>query len=68
MFDDYPQSATNNAMRVKNWIEKYGRDEVDGMTQTGLARMNMLIERRPFTETMLKRTFSFYREQRGWLQ
>ena len=65
MFDDYPQSATNNAMRVKNWIEKYGRDEVDGMTQTGLARMNMLIERRPFTETMLKRTFSFLSRTKG---
>jgi len=44
-YNDYPQSATNNAKRVKNWIEKHGRDEVDGMTEVGLARMNQLIAR-----------------------
>lgn len=65
MFDDYPQSATNNARRVKNWIDKYGRDEVDGMTKVGLARMNMLIERRPFSLDMLKRTFSFLSRTKG---
>ena len=65
MFDDYPQSATNNAKRVKNWIDKYGRDEVDGMTRVGLARMNMLIERRPYSLDMVKRTFSFLSRTKG---
>ena len=44
-YGDYPQSATNNAKRVKNWIDKHGRSEVRGMTEVGLARMNQLIAR-----------------------
>ena len=65
MFDDYPQSATNNARRVKNWIDKYGRDEVDGMTTIGLARMNQLVKREPLSLSTLKRTFSFLSRTKG---
>ena len=64
-YDDYPQSATNNAKRVKNWIDKYGRDEVDGMTNVGLARMNQLIAREKLSLSTLKRTFSFLSRTKG---
>ena len=64
-YDDYPQSATNNAKRVKNWIDKYGRDEVDGMTEVGLARMNQLIAREKLSLSTLKRTFSFLSRTKG---
>tara|TARA_R100000329_G_C7618195_1_gene219644 strand:+ start:2016 stop:4265 length:2250 start_codon:yes stop_codon:yes gene_type:complete len=64
-YDDYPQSATNNAKRVKNWIDKYGRAEVDGMTNVGLARMNQLIAREKLSLSTLKRTFSFLSRTKG---
>ena len=64
-YDDYPQSATNNAKRVKNWIEKYGRDEVRGMTNVGLSRMNQLIAREALSLSVLKRTFSFLSRTKG---
>ena len=64
-YDDYPQTATNNAKRVKNWIEKYGRNEVRGMTEVGLARMNQLIARESLSLSTLKRTFSFLSRTKG---
>ena len=64
-YDDYPQTATNNAKRVKNWIEKYGRNEVRGMTEVGLARMNQLIAREALSLSTLKRTFSFLSRTKG---
>jgi hypothetical protein len=64
-YNDYPQSATNNAKRVKNWIEKHGRNEVDGMTEVGLARMNQLIARESLSLSTLKRTFSFLSRTKG---
>tara|TARA_R100001163_G_C5067964_1_gene207577 strand:+ start:3000 stop:5219 length:2220 start_codon:yes stop_codon:yes gene_type:complete len=64
-YSDYPQSATNNAKRVKNWIEKHGRSEVRGMTEVGLARMNQLIAREKLSLSVLKRTFSFLSRTKG---
>ena len=64
-YDDYPQSASNNAKRVKNWIDKHGRDEVKGMTEVGLARMNQLIAREKLSLDTLKRTFSFLSRTKG---
>jgi len=64
-YSDYPQSATNNAKRVKNWIDKHGRDEVDGMTSIGLSRMNQLIAREKLSLSTLKRTFSFLSRTKG---
>ena len=64
-YDDYPQSASNNAKRVKNWIDKHGRDEVKGMTEVGLARMNQLISREKLSLDTLKRTFSFLSRTKG---
>jgi hypothetical protein len=64
-YSDYPQSATNNAKRVKNWIDKHGRDEVDGMTSIGLSRMNQIIAREKLSLSTLKRTFSFLSRTKG---
>ena len=64
-YGDYPQSATNNAKRVKNWIDEHGRNEVDGMTKVGLARMNQLIAREKLSLRTLKRTFSFLSRTKG---
>lgn len=64
-YDDYPQSATNNAKRVKNWIDEHGRDEVRGMTNVGLSRMNQLIKREALSLSTLKRTFSFLSRNKG---
>ena len=64
-YGDYPQSATNNAKRVKNWIDEHGRNEVDGMTKVGLARMNQLIAREKLSLKTLKRTFSFLSRTKG---
>ena len=64
-YNDYPQSATNNAKRVKNWIDEHGRNEVDGMTKVGLARMNQLIARESLSLSTLKRTFSFLSRTKG---
>ena len=33
-YNDYPQSATNNAKKVLAWKKKYGK-EVKGMTSIG---------------------------------
>ena len=52
-------------MRVKNWIDKHGRGEVDGMTNVGLARMNQLINREKLSLSTLKRTFSFLSRTKG---
>ena len=41
-FKDYPQGATNNARRMLEWREKYGRDEVTAGTPTGWTRANQL--------------------------
>ena len=41
-YSDYPQSATNNAKRMIQWREKYGRDEVKGGTAVGWQRNSIL--------------------------
>ena len=64
-YDNYPQSATNNAKRVKNWIEEHGRDKVKGMTSVGLTRMNQLVNREALSVSTIKRTFSFLSRTKG---
>lgn len=60
-----PKGAQENAKKVKDWIEKHGRDEVDGMTQTGLARMNQLIEGKPLTIETVRRIAQFNRHRKN---
>jgi HK97 family phage portal protein len=64
-YTGYPQSATNNARRMLDWIEEYGRDVVTGGTQTGLARARQLAERRPLDRETINRIYSFFSRHEG---
>ena len=54
-----PKGATNNAKRMLGWIEKYGRDVVQGGTRVGLERANQLAKREPISLDTVKRINSF---------
>ncbi len=43
-YNDYPQSASNNAKKVFRWRDKH-KDEVKGMTQIGWTRANQLAKK-----------------------
>ena len=58
-FNDYPQSATNNAKRMLEWREKYGRDVVRGGTEIGWRRANDIANRRNLSLDVVKRINSF---------
>jgi HK97 family phage portal protein len=58
-YDNYPQGATNNARRMLEWREKYGRDVVDAGTPTGWQRANQLADREPISLDTIKRINSF---------
>jgi HK97 family phage portal protein len=58
-YDDYPQTASNNAKRMLGWIEEYGRDVVTAGTNVGLARAQQLSSREPISLDVLKRTRSY---------
>jgi HK97 family phage portal protein len=64
-YTGYPQSATNNARRMLDWIEEYGRDVVTGGTQVGLARARQLAERRPLDRETINRIYSFFSRHQG---
>ena len=58
-YNDYPQGATNNAKRMLEWREKYGRDVVKGGTAVGWQRANQLASRESLSLETIKRTYSF---------
>jgi HK97 family phage portal protein len=58
-FKDYPQGATNNARRMLEWREKYGRDEVTAGTPTGWQRASQLANREAISLSTVKRVNSF---------
>lgn len=64
-YNDYPKSAQNNACKVLRWIDKYGRDEVAGMTRTGLARANQLCNKENLSEATIARMASFERHRKN---
>ncbi|QDP58512.1 MAG: putative peptidase [Prokaryotic dsDNA virus sp.] len=64
-YDDYPQAASDAACKVLRWIEEHGRDEVAGMTQTGLARANQLCNREKISEQTIARMASFARHKKN---
>ena len=64
-YNDYPQSASENACRVLKWIDEKGRDEVSGMELTGLARANQLCKREPISRETIARMASFNRHRRN---
>ena len=64
-FDDYPQEASENACKVLRWIDEHGRDEVEGMELTGLARANQLCKREPISVDTISRMASFARHKKN---
>ena len=64
-YNDYPEEASNNACKVLKWIDEYGRDEVDGMTETGLARANQLCNRENISEETIGRMAAFERHRKN---
>lgn len=62
-YDDYPKAASNNAQKVLDWIDEYGRDEVQGMTRTGLARANQLAKREAISKETIGRMAAFERHR-----
>lgn len=64
-YDDYPQSATNNAKRMIEWREKYGRDEVKGGTATGWQRAASLAGREKLSRETVGRMAAFNRHRKN---
>ena len=64
-YNDYPKSAQNNACKVLRWIEEHGRDEVKGMTRTGLARANQLCKGENISEETIARMAAFERHRKN---
>lgn len=58
-YDDYPQGATNNAKRMLEWREKYGRSVVQGGTPVGWRRANQLANREALSLSTVRRINSF---------
>ena len=64
-YNDYPESASNNACKVLRWIDEHGRDEVKGMTKTGLTRANQLCSRTKISRDTISRMASFKRHEKN---
>lgn len=56
-YDDYPQSATNNAKRALKWADENGWGSCG--TPVGKQRANQLANRETISEETVKRTYSF---------
>ena len=63
-YDDYPQSASENACKVIRWREEHG-DEVEGMTRVGWTRANQLCKRENISRDTIARMASFKRHQKN---
>ena len=64
-YSDYPQSATNNAKRMIEWREKYGRDEVKGGTAVGWQRAASLAARESLSRETVGRMAAFNRHKKN---
>jgi len=63
-YNDYPESASNNACKVLRWREEHG-DEVQGMLQVGWTRANQLCKRENISEETIARMASFARHKQN---
>lgn len=63
-YNDYPESASNQACKVLEWRDKYG-DEVNGMTQVGWTRANQLCNKENISEETISRMASFARHRQN---
>lgn len=63
-YDDYPESARNNACKAIKWKEEHG-DEVKGMTQVGWIRANQLCKGEKISEETISRMSGFQRHRKN---
>lgn len=63
-YNDYPESAKNNAKKVLEWRDKYG-DEVKGMTRIGWTRANQLAKGENISRSTIARMASFKRHEKN---
>jgi len=63
-YNDYPDSAKNNAQKVLDWREKYG-SEVKGMTRVGWVRANQLAKGRNISRSTIARMSAFQRHKKN---
>ena len=63
-YNDYPQSASNNAKRALAWRDKYG-NEVNGGTAVGWTRANQLASREALSYSTIARMASFARHRKN---
>ena len=63
-YNDYPQSATNNAKKVLEWKKKYGK-EVKGMTPIGWARARQLSSKTKLSYETIARMAAFNRHRKN---
>lgn len=63
-YDDYPESARNNACKAIRWKEEYG-NEVKGMTQIGWIRANQLCKGEKISEETIARMSGFQRHKKN---
>jgi len=64
-YNDYPQSASNNAKRMIEWRDKYGRDEVKGGTAVGWQRAASLAARESLSAETVGRMAAFNRHRKN---
>jgi len=61
-YNDYPESAKNNACKAIRWKEEHGK-EVKGMTQVGWIRANQLCSGEKISEETIARMSGFQRHK-----
>ncbi|QDP50786.1 MAG: hypothetical protein GOVbin2181_28 [Prokaryotic dsDNA virus sp.] len=63
-YNDYPESAVNNAKKVLKWREEHGK-EVKGMTRIGWTRASQLARKGKLSRSTISRMASFKRHQKN---
>ena len=63
-YNDYPESAKNNAKKVLKWRDKHG-DEVKGMTRIGWTRANQLAKGEALSRSTIARMSAFQRHKKN---
>ena len=62
-FNDYPESASNNAAKALRWIEEYGEEINCNYTRVGLKRANQLKNKEKISWETIGRMASFLRHK-----
>jgi hypothetical protein len=64
-YNDYPQSAVNNAKLALKWRDEHGRDEVKGGTEVGWTRANQLANKEKLSVKTINRMSAFNRHRKN---